>query len=332
MCNLTSFNSSPRMRIGSVPWPSIWTSYPEPDSLGTHSYNHSFSERNGIVYTSRGGHIDLVHLRSCADWTIYLSCRSYTHMIEADPELTFKVTEPSVYTVSLEYPDGWASLPADKREHIASLAAVDLGQYLAYIACVWHEIITWYGYKWTGVYSEVQSAFSWEDMYSNVVGINIAGDALRSCQDQPFGKTMTGLIDHKLTLLSVQSSLVARQTARSVRNKWYTKRFFSDRIKARNYDIGLDDGFITPMIIPAAADRERENPAVCPIPTNDLSKYGIKVKMRIQPREWERHEILQAAYQTKYPPSKYINPDIHFANIISNIISHDKTRYTASNK
>lgn len=330
ICNLSSFNFSPKMRIGSVPSPSFWTRFPEPDALGTHSYNYSFSERNGILYTCLGGHIDLVHLRSSADWTAYLAARSYSHMIGANPELTFKVTEPSVYTVSFQYPDGWASLPSHQRQHIASLAAVDLGQYLTYVACVWHEIITWYGFKWTGVYNEHQSAFSWEDMYSNAVGINIAATALRSFPDQPFDEIMTGLINHELTLLSVQSAFIARQTAASVREKRGSQMFVSTDMKIHNFDIGLDDGFITPLNIPAKSGCDPQNPAACPIPSSDLSKYGIKVIVRIQPREWERHEILKAAYQTQDPPAKYIDPDIHFANIISDIIRQAETKYAAN--
>ena len=43
---------------------------------------------------------------------------------------------------------------------------------------MWHEIATWFGYKMTGFYPEFGSAFSWEDMYSNLLGCHVGYLAL----------------------------------------------------------------------------------------------------------------------------------------------------------
>ena len=40
--------------------------------MGTHQFLGHRNEKNGIVYTRRGGFLDLGHLRDCADWTAYL--------------------------------------------------------------------------------------------------------------------------------------------------------------------------------------------------------------------------------------------------------------------
>src|SRR5665648_192829 len=61
------------------------------DQLGPHSYLGNDGEGNGIIYTQRGGFVDMGHLRYQADWTAYLYSRivlarqtgspvSYTHL------------------------------------------------------------------------------------------------------------------------------------------------------------------------------------------------------------------------------------------------------------
>src|SRR6187431_3113108 len=45
-----------------------------PKKLGVHSYSRpGFGEKNGSLYTCRGGFIDFSHLRAAADWTVYLA-------------------------------------------------------------------------------------------------------------------------------------------------------------------------------------------------------------------------------------------------------------------
>ena len=161
--SFADFDVPPKIRIGSVPTPGIWTKFPNPYYIGKHGYGYSPSERSGIIYTCKGGHIDLVHLRLSADRTAYLAAMCYDNMENLRGEFTFKFAEPSVYTVELIYPAGWEELRTKEKERLAREAAIETGQYLAYAAGIWHEMLTWYGYKWTGVYNEKRSAFSWED-------------------------------------------------------------------------------------------------------------------------------------------------------------------------
>lgn len=48
------------------------------DNLGVHSFmsnkESSEEEGNGIIYTKRGGFIDIGHLRDCADITAFIYC------------------------------------------------------------------------------------------------------------------------------------------------------------------------------------------------------------------------------------------------------------------
>jgi len=52
---------------------------------------------------------------------------------------------------------------------------VGLGQWLAFQLSIWHEIATWYGWHAVPGWSERVSAFSPEDLYSNLLGAKIIG-------------------------------------------------------------------------------------------------------------------------------------------------------------
>jgi len=65
-------------------------------------------------------------------------------------------------------------------------------------------MITWYGYKSTGFFSEYISAFSCEDIYSDIVGVNLAVKALKD-ETCSFDDAMTMLIDKELQELKCQA-------------------------------------------------------------------------------------------------------------------------------
>jgi hypothetical protein len=44
--------------------------------LGTHGYYYRPSEKNGIGYACRAGHVDIMHVRIAADWTAYLPAKA----------------------------------------------------------------------------------------------------------------------------------------------------------------------------------------------------------------------------------------------------------------
>ncbi|HXK22125.1 MAG TPA: DUF4056 domain-containing protein, partial [Myxococcota bacterium] len=57
-------------------------------------------------------------------------------------------------------------------------ASISVGQWLAFELSVWHEIATTYGWSAVPLYPEYLSAFSLEDLYSNLLGTRIAGGLL----------------------------------------------------------------------------------------------------------------------------------------------------------
>jgi hypothetical protein len=154
------------------------------DELGPHQYdsgafsvqgssakNAFSSERNGLVYTCRGGFIDTAHVRDYADWTLYW---------------TTTIARSSVTGATIELPPEGGKrrviirpLPHEviERDGLRQ-AAIGLAQWMAFQLSVWHEIATAYGWASIDLYPEYLSAFSPEDLYSNLLGIKIASGIL----------------------------------------------------------------------------------------------------------------------------------------------------------
>lgn len=303
------------------------TRYMDADSLGRHHYGFAIRERNGIVYTCRGGHIDITHLRKVSDWTAFLAYHIRQAMLKDHTQLSFKLLEPSRYHVLIRYPSGWKDLPLEKKRQIVEDASVTLGQYLAYTGSVWHEVLTWHGFKGAGVYPEYHSAFSWEDNYSNCMGGYIADRALRD-PDHGFEEAMTLCLNREIRKLGPRSKGVARDAGEAVRNEWFTGSLIFCTMLKRHMDIGVDDGWITPWLIPAASGCETTEPILYPVPSlNSLRRQGFYIDVEIDPRVWEKDEILRIIYSDPENSNGRIAPEKHFGPIIEHIRVVANQRY-----
>ncbi len=299
--------------------------------LGAHSYQWSLFEKGGIVYTCRGGHIDITHMRIGIDWTAYLAAESYKRLMRNDPGFTCKMpVDRSRTHVRISYPPDWDRLPAEERSAMAEKMALALGPYLAFTMVSWHEVTTWYGYKCMGIPVEYDSAFSWEDSYSNLLGARIA---LRALQDteRSYNEAVTTAIDEEMQKLGIlPSARQARQVSRSVKGQWYSGTFvLLFDMKKRNFDIGLDDGHVTPTRIPGASPCPDCEPQSYPAPTLDgLAEYGFSATVEIEPREWERNKILRIVFGD--PPKadqKRIDAGTHLAVIMDRIQREAAAKY-----
>jgi hypothetical protein len=272
---------------------------------------------NGIVYTCRGGHVDISHVREAADWTAYLAAVTYKHLRNGDLEFSFTLKEGSVCFVHLEYSGGWQSLSEEDKEGIAFDLSVNLGRYFGYTAGSWHEMLTWFGYKSRGVFPEFPSAFSWEDTYSNLLGSDIGAEALRDTQ-RSYNEAVTDALDKSLKDLGVQSAEIAKRAAEKVKGVWFSGEVppFVD-MRKRNFDIGLDNGFITPWLVESICECEGAKAQSYSAPNLDfLAEEGFSMKFEIEPRVWEGNEILSIIYPDKRARSKYIEPEKDFAVIM----------------
>jgi len=298
------------------------------NDLGRHEYYWPLPEKNGIAYTCRGGHIDLAHLRNGIDWTAYIAAQSYKHLMKKDSRFSYKMSVDRSRThVQISYPPGWDYLSEEDRSPIAEKIALALGPYLAFTMVTWHEITTWYGYKCTGLPVEYDSAFSWEDSYSNLLGTRIAVRALQDTEHS-YDKAVTIAIDEEMESLGIlPSARQARLAGKSMKGQWYSGVFvlFFD-MKKRNFDIGLDDGYVTPTLVPSVSECPDARPQPYPIPTLDiLAEYGFSATIEIEPHEWEKGKILFAAFGDKR--HRRINPEVHLATIMDHIQQEAAAKY-----
>ena len=307
-------NSAAKYRPGQYFGSFIKMNFISVDHLGKHQSKNGVPEKNGMVYTGRGGFIDIGHLRESADRTKYISELAYENLLKNKTQFSFRVVEPANFFVSIQYPRNWDSL-ADK-EKITKDVSISIGQYCAQATTVWHEIITWFGYKSSGIFSENISSFSWEDPYSDLLGTILAAQALKDSV-QKYDDAITKLIHDELINLGAQPPAVGEQAMEKIRGKWFKgEYYFFVTMNKRNFDIGLDDGFITPWLIEGVCpDCE---PLPKPVPNLDsLTEYGFLVKLEIEPREHEKGKILAIIYPQGQ--GGRIEPAVHFTPIMKHI-------------
>ncbi|MCH7681703.1 hypothetical protein IID10_20445, partial [candidate division KSB1 bacterium] len=83
----------------------------------------------------------------------------------------------------------------------------------------------------------------------------------------------------KLQKLHCQSKKTARRASDMVRGRWFSGDIPVVVMKARNFDIGLDDGAVTPWIVHGLG--ECQNPRAHAYSVPDLAfldEYGFSVK------------------------------------------------------
>lgn len=319
----------PRTRMGSYPSSTVGTNFLGLEKLGLHTYRFSLSEKNGILYTCKAGHIDTAHLRKAADWTAFIAVKTFEKLKENETEFSFKLMEPSQYHVEITYPENWKDLSEKEKEDIAFDISIRLGEYFVFTATTWHEMITWFGYKCTGIfYSEFPSAFTWEDTFSNLLGTHIAAVALRDAE-HTYNEAVTLAFERELEKLDAQPSRIAKRAAKKVRGTWFSgDLIFFINMKKRHFDIGLDDGFVTPSIVPSVSGCEGAEAQPYPAPNlYFLSEYGFSVKFEIEPRVREKEKILRIVYPDGGERKERLEPVIHFAPIMAYIKEDAVKRY-----
>ena len=312
--------SRPRLRVSDFfgnPW---GMRFADPNDLGRHCLDACRDEKLGLVYTCRAGFIDIGHLREAADRTHYITQITYNNMMQSNTDYSYRVIEPSHYSITLCYPDHWKELSRQKREVTAREISIQLGQYLAHTSLIWHEILTWYGFSSVGLFPENISAFSLEDPYSDVLGtllaVKVLSDPHCFYEDSAFEEAMAAVIDETMTELDAQPPDTTEQAAKKIKGDWYEGGYyFFVEMKKRNLDVGLYDGAVTPWRVPGICPETALQD--CPAPNfGFLEDYGFKIKIRIKPVEFQKGQIYAAA---KLKRSDRITPYIHFPIIIESI-------------
>jgi hypothetical protein len=185
------------------------------DRLGTHHYNDSAfnaignllglgSEQLGLVYTYRGGFIDIAHVRDTADNTLFLFSQLLPKLgqqwtLDLGPELAKRRIQLNAFT------------PPQEAAQRYTLAAYLAGE-LAFQMAAWHEVAQWYGYQSVPGFPEEISAFTPEDLYSNLLGARLAIDAIlqgRAVSVASYNSAMETLLPaalHQLGAVSIRET------------------------------------------------------------------------------------------------------------------------------
>jgi len=257
-----AFGHDLMVRLGSVPVPGFRIgNIMEIEQVGPHTYdsgaftravqasaNESGSrENNGLIYTCRGGFIDTAHVRDYVDWTTYLAAELGRNLSRG---------------VTIELPDEGGrrrivSQPVDPDlidRYGVTRITLRLAQWIGFQLSVWHEIATWFGWSWVKTFPETASAFSPEDLYSNMLGVKIIGALAerRSARTEHlYNKAVDIWLALVLEHLEPVPQSVGIEAMRSIDGYWWdSSRRLPDKelTLRRNLDI---DEMITPWLIPS---------------------------------------------------------------------------------
>ena len=246
-----AFGSDLKVELGRVPLPGVEIgNLISPDDPGQHRYDNGFlslqrgdprgvvgKEKNGLVYTCRGGFIDLAHVRDNADNTL---------------ALTSAVARGLERGTTLEIPPQGAAMRVRVRpispEAIARYGRMQLStalaEWLAYQLSIWHEIATFYGFTSLAGWPEKLSAFSPEDLYSNELGVRLAGGiilARGARSDLEYGLSMDAWLERALRRLDAVPLDDSQQAMRELDGAWWdSQKRIPDwtLVKRRRFDTG----------------------------------------------------------------------------------------------
>ena len=215
-----AFGEDLKAKVGPVPVPGyqIGNIY-GPKDIGPHGFNKGdlTRERNGLLYTCRGGFIDLAHVRDNVDRTTYLAMQ----IVKALPgELRLELwDEGTKRRVLLK------ALPAGLMRREGRWAtATAIANYVNYQLSVWHEIVTWYGWESVPGIAERVSAFSPEDLYSNALGGNLAVGIIVNRETrsrEQYDESVQAWIAEGLRRLGAVDKGQARAAMRAVDGLWW---------------------------------------------------------------------------------------------------------------
>jgi hypothetical protein len=194
-------------------------------------------EKNGLVYTCRGGFVDTAHVRDNADLTLFLTM-----------QIVAALPGPTVVTLKGDGATKRVVIKAIPPELMDRLGrwevAITLAQWASYQISIWHEIVTWYGYESFPGFSEKVSAFSLEDFYSNALGARIAGGILRNQRVRTraeWDDLVPAWIAASLQRLGALPTDLGRRAMKSVDGRWWdSHKRLPDwtLVTRRNFEIG----------------------------------------------------------------------------------------------
>jgi hypothetical protein len=304
-----------RVRVGPVPIPGFRVANViGVDDIGPHTYDSGLlhvgrkgdeplafnQELNGIVYTCRGGFIDTAHVRGYVDWALYLTATVGRYLLEGG---NIELPEEGGVRRVLVKPVPQAVLDRVGGHRFG----VGLGQWLAFQLSIWHEIVTWHGWHALPGWPERVSAFSPEDLYSNLLGAKIIGGValLRSGRSEDdYNYSVDAWLSAMLRQLGAVPRRAGREAIRAVDGLWWdSSRRLPDPafVRRRYFDTTgpLEPWLVTDVVGPERlGDRLRARCGAAPEPvqlSNPDSLLGVPF------RQWATLEITVSEELVKQP-------------------------------
>jgi hypothetical protein len=266
-----AFGDAQHVDLGPVPVPGVQLDnvVALPD-LGRHQYDNGAapigsddqrrvfaSERNGLLYTCRGGFIDTAHVRDYADWTVFLTAQIGRRLDEGGVIALADEGGQRVLGVKRVQPTTIRKI--GRRKLVVALA-----EWTAFQLGVWHEISTWCGWSSSSVFPETSSAFSPEDLYSNLVGTSMGGEILlagHARTEADYNQSMDVWLPKTLASLAVVPPSTTRAVLDALDGRWWdsSKRLPArELVIRRNFDVTdpLLPWLLPPGVGPASVHEE----------------------------------------------------------------------------
>ena len=284
---------TPVRRFGMLPTPYVTaflrTRMVERAELGPHDWRTHEGEYTGLMYSCQGGFLDLDHVRDAADWYAHLHRQVAAAVQAGARELSVDSADRDT-TLGLR----WQRPP--EADAAAVAAAVDtMSTQLTWWMLTWHEVITWLGFSRVPPFSERASAFSYEDEYSHLVGLQVGRRALQ--RPEPWNQAVTLELDAQLAALGAASKNTALQALDRVKDQWWS----SERswpanafVMRRHVALGIDEP-LRPWLVPGLPD--------CP----QASAVGWQLPA-LAPESWQASASLRTGWsglrrQVSWPPA-----------------------------
>ncbi|ASJ98247.1 DUF4056 domain-containing protein [Shewanella marisflavi] len=249
---------------------------------------HGGGESNGILYSAKGGFIDLAHVRDTADDTIglffeILSNLGNDHRIELPAELGPRYIEMKAFDVlRLNDEQKW-------------LVAAHLAARLAYFKAESHEIAQWHGYASFSGWPETISAYSLEDLYSNMLGAKITLNLIKQhkvLSETDYNQNASLWLNATLKELGIVEKAESKAVLAAVDGIWWNSQEPIPNkymVLQRHYDLG--DRQVPYLLPKALADQYPDlqhladaSPTVISLPANvesveldDVAKLVLEI-------------------------------------------------------
>jgi len=226
-----AFGADLKVELGQVPVPGVELgNVVDPHDLGPHRYDNGYlslrvsdprgvvdDEKNGLVYTCRGGFIDLAHVRDNADNTLALAS-AIARSLETGASIEVPPQGAAMRVRTRAVPA--EAIQKYERVHLA----VAMAQWAAFQLSIWHEIATYFGYASIAEWPEKISAFSPEDLYSNQIGVRLAGAialAREARSDLEYDVSLDAWIRGTLERLGAVPVAESRAAMQAVDGAWW---------------------------------------------------------------------------------------------------------------